>query len=68
MRNLISRSFRPNPPMPVNVEPCWFSGSQAEVVRKFNDFKQIIKDEDLDMTTKINDAKHRGSISDSGNY
>ena len=69
MRNLISRPYRPNVPlMSVNIEPCWFSGSQAEVLRKYNDFKEILEDEDNDMTVKINDAKHRGSISDSGYY
>ena len=67
MRNLISRPYRPNMPlMSVNIEPCWFSGSRAEVLRKYNDFKEILEDEDNDMTVKINDAKHRGSISDSG--
>jgi len=54
--------------MPVNIQPCWFSGPQAEVIRKYNDFKDILEDEDNDMTIKINDAKHRGSISESGYY
>ena len=54
--------------MPVNIDPCWFSGPRTEVIRKYNDFKDILEDEDNDMTVKINDAKHRGSISESGYY
>ena len=69
MRNLISRPYRPGVPlMPVSIDPCWFSGPRTEVIRKYNDFKDILEDEDNDMTVKINDAKHRGSISESGYY
>ena len=67
MRNLRSRPFEPAPAMMVNVQPCWFSGSQADVMRKFNDFKQIIADHDLQLENQINDIKHRGSIRESGN-
>ena len=69
MQNLISRPYRPGVPlMPVSIDPCWFSGPRTEVIRKYNDFKDILEDEDNDMTVKINDAKHRGSISESGYY
>ena len=53
--------------MPVNIDPCWFTGSRAEVIRKYNEFIEILDDENLDMADKINDAMHRGTIQESGN-
>ena len=67
MRNLRSRVYDPLPPMPVSVQPCWYSGSPAESARKFNDFKRFITEQDHALKHKIDDIKSRGSISESGN-
>ena len=53
--------------MPVNIEPCWFTGPRAEVMGKYNEFIEILDDENIDMISKINDAKQNGIISESGN-
>ena len=68
MRNVLSRSYQAGPPMSVNIEPCWFTGSRAEVMTKYHEFIEILDDENLDMANKINDAKRRETISESGNY
>lgn len=67
MRNLVSRPYQAGLPMPVNIEPCWFTGPRAEVMRKYNEFIEILDDENIDMISKINDAKQNGMISESGN-
>ena len=68
MRNLLSQSYQAGPPMPVNIEPCWFTGPRAEVIRKYNEFIEILDDENLDMADRINAVKHSGTISEPGNY
>ena len=67
MRNLQSRVYHPLPPMLVNIDPCWYSGSRREVLRKFNDFKEFITIQDAELTDKIDNIKRNGNIQESGN-
>ena len=66
MRNLQSRVYHPLPPMLVNIDPCWYEGSRREVLRKFNDFKELITVQDTELTNKIDNIKQNGNIPESG--
>ena len=67
IKEIRSQDWVEGPERPINVQPCWFSGSPAEVMRHYADFKEILRADDRRVSEKIHDIKQRNSISETGN-
>ena len=68
IKEIRSQDWVEGPERPINVQPCWFSGSPAEVMRHYADFKEILRADDSQVSEKIRVIKERNSISETGNF